>query len=86
MRRLSVTRRRTLALAAALGTAVAVAVPAAPAQAYARCLAGYQCIDWYYSNAQYTTLVGSTYRFCDGTVSTTGEITGFVKVENDLCG
>ncbi len=47
---------------------------------------GYQCIDWYYPNAQYTTLVGSTCLYRNGTTSTIGEITGFVRVENDLCG
>ena len=81
-------RRRTIALAVMIGTAAAVAVPAtAPtAQAIPSCKAGYQCIDWYYSNAQYTTLVGSTYMYCNGTTSTIGEITGYVRVENDLCG
>lgn len=79
--------RRPLALALAFGIAAAVPLSsAAPAQAFGICKAGYQCIRWYYSNSTYTTLVGSTYYFCDGTTSTTGQITGFVRVENDLCG
>jgi Family of unknown function (DUF6289) len=81
-----VARRRTIAFAAMIGTAMALAIPASPAHANGLCKAGYQCIHWYYSNAQYTTLVGSTYAFCDGTTSTIGEITGYVRVENDLCG
>lgn len=82
------TRHRTIALAVMIGTAAAIAVPvAAPtAQAYPICKANYQCIDWYYSNAQHTTLVGSTYHYCDGTTSTVGEITGYVRVEQDACG
>ena len=65
----------------------ALSLSAAPsAQAFPICKAGYQCIRWYYSDSSYTTLVGSTYRFCDGTTSTTGQITGYVRVENDLCG
>jgi Family of unknown function (DUF6289) len=82
-----VTHRRTLVFAAAMiGTAAVIAIPAAPAHANAPCKAGYECIHWYYSNAQYTTLVGSTYLFCNGTSSTIGEVTGYVRVENDECG
>jgi hypothetical protein len=81
-----VTRRRTIAFASLIGIAAAIAIPATPAHANAPCKAGYECIHWYYSNAQYTTLVGSTYAFCNGTSSTIGEITGYVRVENDLCG
>jgi hypothetical protein len=78
-------RRRTIVLAALVSTAAACAVPAVatPAQAIALCKADYQCIYWYYSSSTYTTLVGSTYLFCNGTSSTVGEVTGFVRVEND---
>jgi len=78
-------RRRTIVLAALISTAAAVAVPvvATPAQAIAICKADYQCIHWYYSSSTYTTLVGSTYLFCNGTSSTIGEVTGFIRVEND---
>lgn len=79
--------RRPLAFAAALGVTFALSMSATPsAQAYAMCKVGYQCIRWYYSDATYTTIVGNTYAFCDGTSSTTGRITGFVRVENDPCG
>lgn len=79
-------RRRSVALAAALGTAVALTVSGAPvAQAYQVCKADYQCIDWYYSTGTYTTLVGSTYYFCNGTTTTTGEVTAYVKVQENEC-
>jgi hypothetical protein len=78
-------RRRTIVFAVLVSTAAAVAVPAVatPAQALPICKADYQCIHWYYSSSTYTTLVGSTYLFCNGTSSTIGEVTGFVRVEND---
>jgi hypothetical protein len=81
------TRRRTIAFAVMIGTAAAVAIPAAatPAQAYPICKANYECVDWYYTNASYTTLAGSTYHFCDGTTSTVGEITSFVRVTQNAC-
>jgi hypothetical protein len=83
-----VTRPRAIAFAVMIGTAAAIAVPltAPAAQAYPICKADYQCIDWYYSNAQYTTLVGSTYHYCNGTTSTVGEVTSYVRVEQDACG
>jgi len=79
------TRRRTIVFAALIGTATAFAVPvvATPAQAIPICKADYQCIDWYYSSSTYTTLVGSTYHFCNGTSSTIGQVTGYIRVEND---
>jgi|HubBroStandDraft_2_1064218.scaffolds.fasta_scaffold1664724_1 hypothetical protein len=79
-------RRRTIVAAALVSTAAAFAVPvvvAVPAQALPICKADYQCIHWYYSSSTYTTLVGSTYLYCNGTSSTVGEVTGFVRVEND---
>jgi hypothetical protein len=78
-------RCRTIVSAALISTAAVFAVPAVatPAQAIAICKANYQCIRWYYSSSTYTTLVGSTYAFCNGTSSTIGQITGFIRVEND---
>jgi Family of unknown function (DUF6289) len=78
-------RRRTIVLAALVSTAAACAVPAVatPAQAIALCKADYQCIYWYYSSSTYTTLVGSTYLFCNGTSSTIGQVTGYIRIEND---
>ena len=81
------TRPRAIALAVMIGTAAVIAVPvAAPsAQAYTMCKADYQCTVTYYSNAQYTTVVGSTYHYCNGTTSTVGEITSYVRVNQVAC-
>jgi prepilin-type processing-associated H-X9-DG protein len=38
-----------------------------------------------YSNPQDTTLVGSTYLFCDGHSSTVGKITGYIVTTNTPC-
>lgn len=79
-------RHRNLALATVVGAVVAMAVPGAAANAFSQCLPNSQCVLSYYANAQYTTLVGTTYHFCNGTTSTLGEVTGFVRVQNVPCG
>ena len=82
------TRPRAIAFAVMIGTAAAIAVPLATpaAQAYPICKADYQCTDTFYSNAQYTTVVGNTTHFCNGTSSTVGEITPYVRVTQVACG
>jgi hypothetical protein len=46
-----------------------------PQTAYA--LSGVAAITTYYSDATHKTVVGTTTVFCDGTVSTTGQVTAF---------
>lgn len=80
------TRPRTIAFAVMIGTAAAIAIPVATpaAQAYPICKADYQCVDTYY-NIQFTIVEGSTYHYCNGTTSTVGEITPYVRVTQVAC-
>ena len=75
---------RRLTVAALIGAAV-IAAPAAPAQAYAACKADYQCTTTYYSNASHTTIVGYFDKWCDGTTSQSGEMTGYAVLTQVGC-
>ena len=75
-------RARAALVAAAAAAAVVLAPTGAANAAIPMCPPNNFCIYDYYDNPQMTgNSVGRTYVECDGTSSTTGETTRFVKLE-----
>jgi hypothetical protein len=77
---------RRLAPSVAPGAGISIVAPATPAQAIARCPAGYQCITWYYSDSQHANVVGSSSVRCNGAYNSVGILSQYAVAESDLCG